>query len=107
MSYVIVLMTASNKQEAVSIVRTLLEEKLIACANVFDSVTSLFWWQNKIDQENEALVLMKSKQSLFEKLSKRVKELHSYDVPEVLAIPVVDGSSDYLDWLKESLGSVK
>jgi len=107
MSYVIVMMTASSKEEAARIVRALLEEKLIACANILDSVTSFFWWQNKIDQENEALVLMKSKQSLFKKISKRVKELHSYDVPEVLAVPVVDGSSDYLGWLEESLGSVK
>ncbi|PVX25291.1 MAG: cytochrome C biogenesis protein CcdA [Candidatus Bathyarchaeum sp.] len=107
MSYNIVIMTAPNKQEAAEIVHTLLEERLIACANILDSVQSFFWWKGKIDEENEAMVVMKSHSSLFEKLSKRVLELHSYDTPEILALPVVNGSQSYLDWMKHSLESVK
>jgi periplasmic divalent cation tolerance protein len=107
MSYLIVLMTAPNKEEAVKIVRALLEEKLIACANVIDAVSSFFWWQGKIEQEEEVLAIMKSHEDLFEKLSKRATELHSYDVPEVLALPIVAGSSSYLDWLKDCLEPVK
>lgn len=103
MSYNFVIMTASNKKEAVKIVRTLLEERLIACANILDSVSSFFWWQGKIDEEKEVLVIMKSNENLFEKLSKRVIELHSYDVPEILAIPIVNGSQSYLDWMKATL----
>jgi periplasmic divalent cation tolerance protein len=107
MSYLIVLMTASNREEAVKIVHTLLEEKLIACGNIVDSVSSLFWWKGKIEEEKEVLVIMKSNEKLFKKLSKRVMELHSYDVPEILALPIVDGSSSYLEWLKGCLEPVK
>jgi periplasmic divalent cation tolerance protein len=107
MSYLIVFVTASNREEAVKIVRTLLEERLIACGNIVDAVSSLFWWKGKIEEEKEVLVIMKSNEKLFKKLSKRVTELHSYDVPEVLALPIVDGSSSYLDWLKNCLEPVK
>ena len=106
MSYMIVFMTASNKEEAVKIVRTLLEEKLIACANIIDTVSSFFWWKDRIAEEKEAFVLMKSHEKLFKRLSTRVTELHSYDVPEVLAVPVVDGSQSYLDWMKACLEPV-
>ena len=105
MAYIIVFMTTSNKQEATNIVRALLEERLIACANLVDRVTSFFWWKEKIEQENEVLVIMKSQQKLFEKLSIRVKELHSYDVPELLAVPITEGSQSYLDWMKSCLES--
>jgi len=107
MSYLIVFMTASNREEAVKIVRTLLEERLIACGNIIDPVSSFFWWQGKIAEEKETLVIMKSHEKLFKKLSKRVRELHSYDVPEILALPIVDGSSSYLEWLKRCLEPVK
>ena len=107
MSYMIVIMTAPNKEEAVRIVRILLDERLIACANILDPVFSLFWWQGKIEKENEVLVLMKSNRTLFKKIAKRVIELHSYDVPEILGLPVVAGSSSYLDWMKACLESVK
>jgi periplasmic divalent cation tolerance protein len=107
MAYLIVLMTASSREEAVKIVRVLLEERLIACGNIVDSVSSLFWWRGKIEEEKEVLVIMKSDEKLFKKLSKRVMELHSYDVPEILALPIVDGSSSYLEWLKNCLEPVK
>jgi periplasmic divalent cation tolerance protein len=107
MSHLIVLMTASNREEAVKIVRVLLEERLIACGNIVESVSSFFWWKGKIEEEKEVLVFMKSSEKLFKKLSKRVMELHSYDVPEILALPIVDGSSSYLEWLKNCLEPVK
>ncbi len=107
MSYLIVFVTASNREEAVKIVRVLLEERLIACGNIVDSVSSLFWWEGEIEEEKEVLVIMKSREKLFKKLSKRVTELHSYDVPEILALPIVDGSSSYLEWLKSCLEPVK
>ena len=107
MSYLIVFMTAPNREEAVKIVRILLEERLIACGNIVDSVSSFFWWKGKIEEEKEVLVIMKSNEKLFKKLSKRVTELHSYDVAEILALPIVDGSSSYLDWLKGCLEPVK
>jgi periplasmic divalent cation tolerance protein len=107
MSYLIVIMTASNREEAVKIVRTLLKEKLIACANIMNPVSSFFWWQGKIEEEKEVLVIMKSNENLFKKLSKRVTELHSYDIPEILALPIVESSQSYLDWMKTCLEPVK
>ena len=107
MSYLIVFMTAPNREEAMKIVRTLLEERLIACGNIVDPVSSLFWWKGKIEEEKEVLVILKSNDKLFKKLSKRIKELHSYDVPEILAFPIVDGNSSYLDWMKGILEPVK
>jgi periplasmic divalent cation tolerance protein len=106
MSYVLVIITTSNKEEAVKIVRDLLKERLIACANIVGPVSSLFWWQGKIDETNEFLVFMKSSKNLFERLSERVREIHSYDVPEIIALPIIEGSPPYLDWLKASLQPV-
>jgi len=106
MSYVVVFMTTSNKEEAEKIVRILLKERLIACANIAGPVSSLFWWQEKIDEAKEFLVFMKSHKNLFERLSERVREIHSYDVPEIIALPIIEGSPPYLDWLKASLRPV-
>ena len=106
MSYVLVVTTTSSKEEAMKIARNLLDEKLIACANIVGPVSSLFWWQGKIDEENEFLVFMKSRKSLFERLSERVVEIHSYDLPEIIALPIIKGSPLYLDWLRTCLQPV-
>ena len=99
-------MTAANKEEAAKIVRCLLDERLIACANLVGPVPSLFWWKGKVDEASEFLVFMKSHKSLFKKLSGRVKEIHSYQVPEILALPIIDGLPSYLEWLDASLQPV-
>lgn len=106
MPYIIVTTTTPSKEEAVRITRILLKERLIACANIVGPVSSLFWWQEKIDEESEFLVIMKSHKSLFGRLSERVMEMHSYDVPEIIALPIVNGLPLYLDWLKTSLRQV-
>ena len=96
-------MTASNKQEATNIVTTLLEQRLIACANIIESVSSFFWWKEKIEEEKEVIVIMKSHQNHFSALEKKIQECHSYNVPEILAIPITNGSQSYLNWMKEYL----
>ena len=98
-NYIIVLVTTATKSEAEKISEALLKEKLIACANIINPVTSFFHWQGKVDKCEECLVIMKSRRDLFAELEERVKGLHSYDVPEVLALPIVDGSDAYLAWL--------
>jgi len=98
-NYIIVLVTTANKSEAETISEALIKEKIIACANIISTVTSFFNWQGKVDKCEECLVVMKSRRDLFAKLAERVKELHSYEVPEVLAFPIVDGSKPYLAWL--------
>jgi len=85
----------------------LLREKLIACANIVGSVNSLYWWKGKIEESREFLVLMKTRENLFEKLAQKVKELHSYEVPEVIALPLVKGLPAYLSWLNACLKSTK
>ena len=101
--YIVVLVTTANKSEAERIAHTLLNEKLIVCANIINPVTSFFYWSGKVDCAEECLVVMKSRKDLFGELAERLKGLHSYEVPEVLALPVVDGSEAYLDWMNKVL----
>jgi periplasmic divalent cation tolerance protein len=98
--FIIVLVTTKDKAEADKISQTLLQEKLIACANIISPVSSCFLWQGKIDRAEECLVVTKTHKDLFTELVVRVKALHSYEVPEVLAMPVVDGSGEYLAWMR-------
>ena len=102
-SYIVVVVTAKDRPEAQKIAQGLLGERLIACANILDGMESLFWWQGKIDRSKEVLLILKTKKSLFHKLAARVKSLHSYKVPEIIALPIVAGSKGYLDWVKESV----
>lgn len=97
--YVMVMVTTARKQEAEEIAQHLLKEKLIACANITGPVSSLFNWSGKIERAEEHLILMKSRKDLFEKLAETVKFLHSYEVPEILVLPIIEGSRAYLDWL--------
>ncbi len=107
MPYNVVMITASSKDEALKIVRQLLDDRLIACANIVGPVSSLFWWKGKIDEATEFLVFMKSREELFQTLSERVKKLHSYEVPEIIALPIIAGSPSYLKWLDDSLKLVE
>jgi len=102
-TYITILVTAANKQEAEKIAQQLLKAKLIACANIIDSISSIFRWSGKIEKAEECLVLMKSRRELFEEITRKVKELHSYEVPEILAIPLVDGSKAYFEWMESCL----
>jgi periplasmic divalent cation tolerance protein len=104
-AYIIVMVTTANKQEAENIAQRLLKERLIACANIIGPVSSLFHWAGKIEKAEEYLIFMKSREDLFEKLAETVKALHSYEVPEILVLPIVEGSRAYLDWLGSCLGS--
>ena len=102
-----VFMATATKQEAQKIVRSLLGKHFIACANIIGPVNSEFWWQGKIDKAREFLVLMKSDEKLFEKLSKTVKDIHSYEIPEILAIPIVRCSATYLEWSNSTLSQAE
>jgi len=99
---IIVLVTTKNGREANKIATKLVEAKLIACANVIKGVHSIFRWKGKVDKANEALLIIKSKKSCFAKIVKAVKEVHSYDVPEIIALPIIDGNKDYLNWVKSN-----
>lgn len=102
-TFVIVLVTTASKQEAEKIAQQLLNEHLVACANIIGPVSSLFHWSGKIERAEEYLMLLKSREGLFEKLAETVKALHSYEVPEILVLPVSGSSEAYLNWLRSCL----
>ncbi len=104
MENIVVFITASNEDEASSIARALVEGRLAGCVNIIKGIRSIYAWEGKIEDGAEVLMIAKTQRSLFAKLCKRVKELHSYTVPEIIAMPVVEGSEDYLKWLKEVTG---
>jgi periplasmic divalent cation tolerance protein len=99
---IVCFITAPNEDEAVNIARALVESRLAACANIINSVRSIYSWQGAIEDDAEVLMIVKTRKDLFHKLSEKVKEIHSYDVPEVIAVPIIDGLKDYLNWLRES-----
>ena len=101
--FIIVLVTTASKAEAEKIAMALLDKKLIACANIINPVTSFFSWKGKVDCSEECLVVMKSRLDLFAELSRQVKGMHSYEVPEILALPIIGGSEAYLGWMGETL----
>jgi len=98
-----VYVTAVGRVEAERLVHVLLEERLIACANIIGSVSSHFHWEGKIVSAEECLIIMKTGVGLFGVLEVRVRELHSYEVPEIIAVPIVDGSMRYFGWMAEVL----
>jgi periplasmic divalent cation tolerance protein len=98
----VVLVTAATIEEATRIGRRMVEEKLAACANIVPGITSIFHWEGKISEEREILVLLKTRDDLFLDLTKAVKEIHSYEVPEIIALPIVDGAESYLKWIRDS-----
>ncbi|MBS7659731.1 MAG: divalent-cation tolerance protein CutA [Candidatus Bathyarchaeia archaeon] len=100
---IVVFVTASSKEEAERIAKVLLEDKLIACANIIGPVHSMFWWLDSIDNAQEYLIIMKTRKDLFERICEKVKALHSYQIPEVIATPIIDGLKQYMKWLDESL----
>ena len=96
----IILVTAPNKKEARRIARHLISQRLAACVNILPGVDSLFWWQGKIDKAKENILIIKSKKSLISKLISEIKKIHSYKVPEIIALEINAGLSDYLDWIE-------
>ncbi|MDP2168585.1 MAG: divalent-cation tolerance protein CutA [Thermodesulfovibrionales bacterium] len=101
---IVVFVTAPSEEEAAKMARALVEERLAACVNIIKGIRSIYRWEGKIVDDAEALMVIKTKKALFDALIKRVKELHAYSVPEVIAMPIAAGSEDYLGWLAEATG---
>ena len=99
MSATLVYVTASSKDEALKIARAVVEERLAACANVFQPITSIYWWDGKLQEEGETSFLLKTRADLVDALTQRVKALHSYTCPCVVALPVAAGNPDFLAWI--------
>ncbi len=100
MGTLVVLVTASSQEEALLIGRSVVEKKLAACVTVVPKVISIFEWEGKVCEEHEWLLVMKSDDDVYDALEAEVKTLHSYEVPEILALSAGKGSSEYLAWVK-------
>ncbi len=101
--FVLVYVTVSSSEEGKRIAKALVEERLAACVNQLPGVHSTYRWQGKIEESGEELLIIKTSPKLFKMLEQRVSELHSYTVPEVIAVPIIAGSKPYLQWLDEQM----
>jgi len=101
--YIIILMTAPSKGEARRIASALVRKKLAACGNIIAGVESLFRWKSKIEKAREVLVLLKTKTSLFGDVVSEIERLHSYEVPEIIAVPIAAGNEKYLKWIHSTV----
>lgn len=100
--FVVVLVTAPGEEKAVELARMLVEERLAACVNVVPRLRSIYRWEGRVQDDAEAMLVIKTRAGLFEALRERVVALHPYTCPEVLALPVREGHGPYLDWLAGS-----
>jgi periplasmic divalent cation tolerance protein len=103
MNEIVIFITSGSKEEAKKLARVLVEEKLAACVNILSGVESLYWWKGKIESSKEWMLVVKTQGKMVNKVVKRVKEIHSYEVPEVIALPIVEGNKDYLQWISDVL----
>lgn len=100
MGYCIVNCTTSTKINAMEIATYLIESRLAACVNIVPNIVSVYKWEGKVVEGQEFLLIIKTKKSLFKKLEKAIRERHEYELPEIVATPVIDGNKEYLRWLK-------
>jgi len=100
---VVVLVTVSSLKEARKIARGLVEAQLAACVNIAGPVESIYRWQGKIENGRERLLVIKTAREMFAEVEAAIRKLHSYTNPEIICLPIIDGSRDYLDWLAQSL----
>ena len=96
---VVVLITVGSDDEAHKIAEALVKQKKAACVNILPGIRSVFWWQGTLDSEQELLLIAKTRKSKLEQIVSLVKGLHSYDTPEIIALPIIGGSQDYLEWI--------
>ncbi len=101
--YSMVYVTASDVEEAKKIAKTLLKEKIVACANIIPQMESIYWWEGDLEEDVESILLLKTRCELVDKVIDRVIEIHSYQTPCALEIQIKKGSKDYLNWLENAL----
>lgn len=99
--YVMIYITASNPEEAKYIGEEMVKARLAACANIIPKMSSVYWWEGEVERSDEAVLILKTKEEKMEAIIRRVKELHSYENPCVIAIPILKGSKEYLEWIDE------
>ena len=100
---IVVYSTCSGAEEARKLARHLVEQRLAACVNVFPRAESYYRWKGKVQQDKEVLLLIKSSRGLFDRLRAEWERVHSYEIPELIAVPIVDGARNYLNWMEGEL----
>lgn len=103
--HIMVFITATDNEEASLIARVLLEQRKAACVNIINGISSVFRWQGQVTDETESLLIVKTTPALLDDIIEIVKEVHSYETPEIIALPVIGGSGEYLKWLDESVST--
>ena len=101
-NYIIVLNTCNSTEIASSIAEMLVTRKLAACVNIVNGIESIYQWQGKIEHEQEKLLIIKTRQSLFSRVQNTIQELHDYELPEIIAVPIQTGEKNYLDWIQSA-----
>ena len=104
MKLIQVITTTDKIEEAEKISRALVEKKLSACVQIIGPITSTYWWEGKIETSQEYLLFIKTEEGLYREVEEVIKELHSYQIPEIVALPLVEGSEEYLKWVREVVG---
>ena len=105
--YIIVLTTCNSSEIASSIAESLVSNKLAACVNIINGVESVYQWQGKIEHDKELLLIIKTRQSLFSQLEHEIQELHDYELPEIIAVPIEAGEKNYLNWIRSSTNATE
>ena len=103
--FILVLTTVPDEKTGQTIALQILEEKLVACVTISGASRSFYWWKEKIAKETEHILLMKTRGALFPELEKKLQEIHPYDIPEIIALPIQKGSADYLSWIEKETKS--
>ena len=101
--YVQVVTTTDSKNQAATMAQRLVESRLAACAQIIGPISSTYWWKGKIETDNEWMCIFKTRNDLYQDLERVIREIHPYEVPEIIAIPIVTASNAYLDWLGKEL----
>ncbi len=104
--YIQLFTTTEKKEDAEIISRQVVEKRLAACVQIMGPITSTYWWKEKVEQTEEWLCIMKSKRDLYKDLEQAIMSIHPYEVPEIVAVPIVAGSQSYLEWLEKEVEAV-
>ena len=104
--FILVITTSGSDSEAKKLAQALIENKLAACVNIIPSITSIFRWEGKISAEPELMLIAKSHQKFFSKIKEKILSIHSYDIPEIISVPISEGSEEYLKWIEEQLQDI-
>jgi len=104
---IVVLITAANAEEATRLAETMVEERLAACVQILPEMLSIYYWKGEVQRDREVLLLVKTARARFVDLENRMREMHTYETPEIIALPVTAASEPYLNWLMSTTGAIK